>query len=61
MFNLNYTRCRLNLDNLRLKILRAINCKAMNVDPASLNVGSRRRLNQPNLKSKTKIGQRLLP
>ena len=37
---------------LEIKNLSAINCKA-NEDPASLNVGSRRRLNQPNLKGKT--------
>ena len=34
--------------------------KAKNEDPALLNVGSRRRFNQPNLKSKTIIIQKLL-
>ena len=34
--------------------------KAMNEDPALLNVGSRRRFNQPNLKSKRIISQKLL-
>ena len=37
-----------------------INCKALNEDPAGLNVESHKRCNQPNLKTKTMISQRLL-
>ena len=44
---------------LEIKNLSAINCKAKNEDPARLNVGSRRKLNQPNVKSKMIISQRL--
>ena len=45
---------------LKLKSLSAINCEVMNEDPAWLNVGSHRKFNQPNLKIKMIISQRLL-
>ena len=37
---------------LEIRNLSAINCKAMNKDPARLNVGSCRKFNQLDLKSK---------
>ena len=40
-----------------IKNLSAIKWEAMNEDPAWLNIGSRKRFNQPDLKSKTIISQ----
>ena len=44
---------------LEIKLLKRY-ILVINEDPASLKVGSRRRFNQPKLKSKTIISQRLL-
>ena len=50
----------MSVDYSTWKNVSTINCKAVNEDPAWLNVGSHRRSNQPNLKSKTMTSPRLL-